>query len=96
MSRLIDADALLKSRKESESEILSAEYLEFEKLVNSQPTAYDKGRIEAQIMSKLFESETLHFESLGKKNVSAISYYGGMVDAFNIAIQIIKNGGMEE
>lgn len=83
--RLIDADALCeKIRKIYDGYMLDegCTPIDFENMVDEQPTAFDTERVVEQLEEKI-EITWEH------------DYRGGRKDAFNEAIDIVKKGGVE-
>ena len=100
MSRLIDADKLIKyiekSRKENphiDIKIASNhnfEHFHFIKLVNEQPTAYDVDKVIEQLEKSHFHTEST-FDDDGCCNDDSEE-----VVNLNEAIEIVRRGGMDE
>lgn len=89
MSRLIDADELIKYIEiwEIGTSIMS-DQKEFIDCVNEQPTAFDVDKIIEQL-----ETRKTKAAALQKKYTS--EYFEGETDAFEFAIKIVKEGGTE-
>ena len=89
MSRLIDADELIKYIKIWEiGTSISSDQKEFIDCVNEQPTAFDVDKIIEQL-----ETRKTKAAALQKKYTS--EYFEGETDAFEFAIKIVKEGGTE-
>ena len=89
MSRLIDADELIKYIKIWEiGTSISSDQKEFIDCINKQPTAFDLDKVVEQLETK----ETRAIE-LKKKYIS--EYFKGKADTFEFAIEIVKGGGVE-
>ena len=83
MGRLIDADKLKKHYswwKDEERELLDA-------IVDIQPTAYDVKNIIERLEAEMNEAKNSIYGDGG--------YYIGMVDAYEFAIEIVRNGGKD-
>ena len=89
MSRLIDADELIKYIKiwEIGTSIMS-DQREFFDYVNEQPTVFDVDKVVEQL-----ETKKTRATELKKKYIS--EYFKGEADAFEFAIKIVKEGGVE-
>lgn len=89
MSRLIDADELIKYIKIWEiGTSISSDQKEFIDCVNKQPTAFDVDKIVEQL-----ETKKTRDTELKKKYIP--EYFKGKADAFEFAIEIVKGGGAE-
>lgn len=89
MSRLIDADELIKYIKIWEiGTSISSDQKEFIDCVNKQPTAFDVDEVVEQL-----ETRNARAAALQKENIS--EYFEGEADAFEFAIKIVKEGGVE-
>lgn len=89
MSRLIDADELIKYIKIWEiGTSISSDQKEFIDCVNKQPTAFDADKVVEQL-----EMKKTRAAALQKKYTS--EYFEGETDAFEFAIKIVKGGGVE-
>ena len=89
--RLIDADLLKKNCKctgEFEDYFKCVSLSELAKVIDNQPTAFDLDKVVEQLETK----ETRATE-LKKKYIS--EYFKGKADAFEFAIKIVKEGGVE-
>lgn len=83
MSRLIDADELIKYIKS-----ISFVQKEFIDCINEQPTVFDVDKVVKQL-----ETRKTRATALQKENIS--EYFEGETDAFEFAIEIVKGGGVE-
>lgn len=89
MSRLIDADELIKYIKIWEiGTSISSDQKEFIDCINRQLTAFDADKIIEQL-----ETRRIRAAALQKKYTS--EYFEGETDAFGFAIKIVKGGGVE-
>ena len=89
MSRLIDADELIKYIKIWEiGTSISSDQKEFIDCVNRQPTSFDVDKVVEQL-----ETKKTRATELKKKYIS--EYFKGEADAFEFAIKIVKGGGVE-
>lgn len=89
MSRLIDADELIKYIKIWEiGTSISSDQKEFIDCINEQPTAFDVDKVVKQL-----ETRKTRANALQKENIS--EYFEGETDAFEFAIKIVKEGGVE-
>lgn len=89
MSRLIDADELIKYIKIWEiGTSISSDQKEFIDCINRQLTAFDADKIIEQL-----ETRRIRAAALQKKYTS--EYFEGETDAFEIAIKIVKESGAE-
>ena len=89
MSRLIDADELIKYIKIWEiGTSISSDQNEFIDCVNNQPTAFDVDKFVEQL-----ETRKTRAAALQEENTS--EYFEGETDAFEFAIKIVKEGGVE-
>lgn len=89
MSRLIDADELIKYIKIWEiGTSISSDQKEFINCVNEQPTVFDVDKVVEQL-----ETRKTRAAALQKENIS--EYFEGETDAFEFAIKIVKGGGVE-
>ena len=87
--RLIDADELIKYIKIWEiGTSISSDQKEFIDCVNEQPTAFDVDKVVKQL-----ETRKTRATALQKENIS--EYFEGETDAFEFAIKIVKEGGVE-
>ena len=85
MSRLIDADELIKYIKIWEiGTSISSDQKEFIDCVNKQPTAFDVNKVVKQLDKA---SDYYEFDEQGKENVQMIN--------LTEAIEIVKEGGAE-
>lgn len=89
MSRLIDADELIKYIKiwEIGTSIMS-DQKEFIDCVNKQPTVFDLDKIIERL-----ETRKTRAAALQKKYTS--EYFEGETDAFEFTIKIVKGGGVD-
>ena len=84
MSRLIDADELIKYIKIWEvGTSISSDQKEFIDCVNEQPTAFDVDKVVEQLKTKKTRTAALQ---------KASEYFEGETDAFEVAIKIVKDG----
>lgn len=89
MSRLIDADELIKYIKIWEiGTSISSDQKEFIDCVNKQLTAFDVNEVVEQL-----ETRKARTTALQKENTS--EYFEGETDAFEFTIKIVKGGGVE-
>lgn len=87
MSRLIDADDLIEYIKIWDiGNSISSDQKEFIDCVNKQPTAFDAGKVVEQLKTKKTRTAALQ---------KASEYFEGETDAFEVAIKIVKGGGVE-
>lgn len=87
MSRLIDADELIKYIKIWEiGTSISSDQKEFIDCVSKQPTAFDLDKVVEQLKTKKTRTAALQ---------KASEYFEGETDAFEVAIKIVKGGGVE-
>lgn len=87
--RLIDADELIKYIKIWEiGTSISSDQKEFIDCANKQPTAFDVDKVVEQL-----ETKKTRATALKKKYIS--EYFKGEADAFEFAIKIVKEGGVE-
>lgn len=89
MSRLIDADELIKYIKIWEiGTSISSDQKEFIDCVNKQPTAFDMDGVIQQLETKKTRAVALQEENTSE-------YFEGEADAFEFAIKIVKESGAE-
>lgn len=89
MSRLIDADELIKYIKIWEiGTSISSDQKEFIDCVNRQPTVFDMDGVIQQLETKKTRAVALQEENTSE-------YFEGEADAFEFAIKIVKEGGVE-
>lgn len=89
MSRLIDADELIKYIKIWEiGTSISSDQKEFIDCINRQLTAFDADKVVERL-----ETKKTRAAELKKKYIS--EYFEGETDAFEFAIEIVKGGGIE-
>lgn len=87
--RLIDADDLIEYIKIWEiGNSISSDQKEFIDCVNKQPTAFDVDEVVEQLETRKTRAAVLQ-----KKYTS--EYFEGEADAFEFAIKIVKEGGIE-
>ena len=89
--RLIDADLLKKNFKctgEFEDNFKCVSLSELAKVIDEQPTAFDVDKVVEQL-----ETRKTRAAALQKENTS--EYFEGETDAFEFAIKIVKEGGVE-
>ena len=87
MGRLIDADELIKYIKIWEiGTSISSDQKEFIDCVNEQPTVFDVDKVVEQLKTKKTRTAALQ---------KASEYFEGETDAFEVAIKIVKEGGVE-
>lgn len=87
MSRLIDADKLkeaINSSLNTGRETFSPEIIY--EAVDEQPTAFDVDKVVEQLKTKKARTAALQ---------KASEYFEGETDAFEVAIKIVKGGGVE-
>jgi hypothetical protein len=84
MSRLIDADELIKYIKIWEiGTSISSDQKEFIDCVSKQPTVFDVDKVVEQLKTKKTRTAALQ---------KASEYFEGETDAFEVAIKIVKDG----
>jgi hypothetical protein len=84
MSRLIDADELIKYIKIWEiGTSISSDQKEFIDCINEQPTVFDVDKVVEQLKTKKTRTAALQ---------KASEYFEGETDAFEVAIKIVKDG----
>lgn len=84
MSRLIDADELIKYIKIwGIGTSIMSDQREFIDCVNEQPTAFDVDKVVEQLKTKKTRTAALQ---------KASEYFEGETDAFEVAIKIVKDG----
>jgi hypothetical protein len=89
MSRLIDADELIKYIKTWEiGTSISSDQKEFIDCINKQATAFDVDKVVQQL-----ETRKTKTAALQEENTS--DYFEGETDAFEFALKIVKGGGVE-
>ena len=87
--RLIDADELIKYIKIWEiGTSISSDQKEFIDCVNRQPTVFDMDGVIQQLETKKTRAVALQEENTSE-------YFEGEADAFEFAIKIVKEGGVE-
>ena len=87
--RLIDADELIKYIKIWEiGTSISSDQKEFIDCINKQPTAFDVDKVVEQLETKKTRATTLKGKYISE-------YFKGKADAFEFAIKIVKEGGVE-
>lgn len=82
MSRLIDADEIIDSLGGSDMDFAIGA------VIDKQPTAFDLDKVVEQL-----ETRKTRAAALQKKYAS--EYFEGETDAFEFAIKIVKDGGVE-
>ena len=91
MSRLIDADELIKYIKIWEiGTSISSDQKEFIDCVNNQPTAFDLDKVVEQLEKLADEANDKILEAGGLQ-----LYYDGNEDAMRTAVEIVKGGGAD-
>lgn len=95
MSRLIDADELIKYIKIWEiGTSISSDQKEFIDCVNEQPTAFDVDEAVNDIVDKLQEVKIKYSNlAFANNDFSEMKKYIGMIQAIALAIEIVKGGG---
>lgn len=89
MSRLIDADDLIEYIKIWEiGNSISSDQKEFIDCVNRQLTVFDVDKVVEQLETKKTRAAALQEENTSE-------YFEGETDAFEFAIKIVKEGGIE-
>lgn len=84
MSRLIDADELIKYIKTWEiGTSISSDQKEFIDCINKQATAFDVDKVVQQLETRKTRTAALQ---------KASEYFEGETDAFEVAIKIVKDG----
>ena len=93
MSRLIDADELIKYIKIWEiGTSISSDQKEFIDCVNKQPTTFDVDKISKELVKQKKIANKKMNES---DDTYSMSYYDGFSSGIAIAIGIVKGGGVE-
>ena len=82
MSRLIDADKIIDSLVNSDMDFAIGA------VIDEQPTVFDVDKVVEQL-----ETRKTRTAALQKKYTS--EYFEGETDAFEVAIKIVKGGGVE-
>ena len=82
MSRLIDADKIIDSLGNSDMDFAIGA------VIDEQPTAFDADKVVEQL-----ETRKTRAAALQEENTS--EYFEGETDAFEFAIKIVKEGGVE-
>lgn len=82
MSRLIDADKIIDSLGNSDMDFAIGA------VIDEQPTVFDVDKVVEQL-----ETRKTRTAALQKKYTS--EYFEGETDAFEVAIKIVKGGGVE-
>ena len=97
MGRLIDADELIKYIKIWEiGTSISSDQKEFIDCINNQPTAFDVNAYVNDIVDKLQELKNKYSNfALMNNDISEMKKYIGMTQAIAVAIEIVKEGGVE-
>lgn len=97
MGRLIDADELIKYIKIWEiGTSISSDQKEFIDCINNQPTAFDVNASVNDIVDKLQELKNKYSNfALMNNDISEMKKYIGMTQAIAVAIEIVKEGGVE-
>jgi len=95
MSRLIDADELIKYIKIWEiGTSISSDQKEFIDCVNEQPTAFDVNESINDIVDKLQELKNKYSNfALMNNDINELKKYIGMAQAITLAIEIVKENG---
>lgn len=89
MSRLIDADKIdFNEVFVGASEFAQNTRNAAQMLIDNQPTAFDVDKVVKQL-----ETRKTRANALQKENIS--EYFEGETDAFEFAIKIVKEGGVE-
>lgn len=89
MSRLIDADKIdFNEVFVGASEFAQDTRNAAQMLIDNQPTAFDVGKVVEQLETRKTRATVLR-----KENIS--EYLKGEADAFEFAIKIVKEGGIE-
>lgn len=104
MSRLIDADKLIEDLKESydECEIQTMlEYFGIYEFIKEQPTAFDVDKVVKQLdllreKAQKRREEFIELNSYNNVIIKNIEYERGRVYAFDDAIEVVKEGGIDE
>ena len=92
MSRLIDADELIKYIKIWEiGTSISSDQKEFIDCINKQPTAFDVDKVVEQLEKLANEANDKILEAGGLQ-----LYYDGYEDAMRTAVEIVKGGGVDD
>lgn len=80
MSRLIDADKIIDSLGNSDMDFAIGA------VIDEQPTAFDVDEVVQQLETRKTRTAALQ---------KASEYFEGETDAFEVAIKIVKDGGVE-
>ena len=95
--RLIDADLLLPQignrydeKKDIVPDNLAEGFVQMEKLIKEQPTAYDVDKVVEQLEKLANEANDKILEAGGLQ-----LYYDGYEDAMRTAVEIVKGGGAD-
>lgn len=80
MSRLIDADKIIDSLGMSDMDFAIGA------VIDEQPTVFDVDKVVEQLKTKKTRTAALQ---------KASEYFEGETDAFEVAIKIVKEGGIE-
>ena len=94
--RLIDADSLM-TRINTNANTLEEKQIAIALCgaLSTEPVAYDVDKVVAELENKLLDSSSAHAEVInGMCGVSA-SIYQGEISAYEKAIDIVKNGGID-
>ena len=90
--RLIDADELIKYIKIWEiGTSISSDQKEFIDCINKQPTAFDVDKVVEQLEKLANEANDKILEAGGLQ-----LYYDGYEDAMRTAVEIVKEGGVDD
>lgn len=93
MSRLIDADELIKYIKIWEiGTSISSDQKEFIDCVNEQPTVFDVDKISKELVKR---KKIVNKKMNESDDTYSMSYYDGFSSGLAIAIGIVKGGGVE-
>lgn len=93
MSRLIDADELIKYIKIWEiGTSISSDQKEFIDCVNNQPTAFDVDKISKELVKR---KKIVNKKMNESDDTYSMSYYDGFSSGLAIAIGIVEGGGVE-
>ena len=108
MGRLIDADALIEEIKSLQVFVtglragkgILAEYAKqyrksLLRIIDEQPTAYDVENVVAELEEREEACKKCYVEEMLTGNCSSASVYCGEKNAYNIAVMIVKRGGVE-
>ena len=95
MSRLIDADELIEYIKIWDIGMsIDSDQKEFINCINRQPTVFDVDEVAEQLETRNARAAALQKEYASEYKYAS-EYFEGETDAFEFAIKIVKDGGVE-